>query len=102
MLASFVIPVIVLIVAIIIIANDPNPPTGDNIGWAGLGALLFMFIAAAIASPLAVIGGILGIISLTLKNRSKIFGVLAIVLGLPYGIVMLLSLPAAISLAGLG
>jgi hypothetical protein len=100
-LVAFVIPLIVLVVAIILIASDPNPPTGDNIGWAGIGALLFMFIAAALAAPLAVIGGVLGIVSLFAKNRGKVFGVLAIVLGLPYGIIFSLGIPAALSFAGL-
>jgi hypothetical protein len=100
-LISFVVPIIVLIVGIVIIATDPNPPVGDNIGWAGIGAVLFMWAGAAAISPLAVAGGILGIVSLFRQGRSKVAGIIAIVLGLPYGLTFLATLPAAISLLGI-
>jgi len=101
-LVSFVVPIIVLVIGIVVIANDPNPPVGDDIGWAGIGALLFMWAGAAAISPLAVAGAILGIISLFRQGRSKVAGIIAIVLGLPYGLTFLATLPAAISLLGIG
>lgn len=99
---SFVAPIVVLIVAIIVIATDPNPPVGDNIGWAGIGAVVFMLFGYALASPIAVVGAVLGIVSLVRKEEAKAVAIIAIILGLPYGIIGLILLPAGLSLMGVG
>ena len=99
---AYVIPIVVLIVGIVVIATDPNPPVGDDIGWAGLGALVFMLFGYALASPIAIIGAVVGIVSLVRTDQRKALGIVAIVLGLPYGIIGLILLPAALSLMGVG
>ena len=44
----------------------------------------------------------IGIVSLVRTDQRKALGIVAIVLGLPYGIIGLILLPAALSLMGVG
>lgn len=87
-----------LIAGIATIANDVNSAVGDNAGWAAIGAIAFMLFGAAVSAPVALAGAIVGIVSLFRQGFGKVLGVVAIVLGAPYGLIFVLLLPTAISL----
>ena len=87
-----------LIGGIATIANDVNSAVGDNAGWAAIGAIAFMLFGAAVSAPVALVGAIVGIVSLFRRGHGKVLGIVAIVLGVPYGLIFLLLLPTAISL----
>ncbi len=68
---------------------------GDNLGYAILGAFFFIPIAASLIAPIAILGIVLGVISLFRKGQRKVQGILAIVLGVvPASLITLL--PVAI------
>jgi hypothetical protein len=94
---SFLIPIAFLIVGAVIIATDPNPPVGQDVGWATIGAVVYMLYGAGISAPVALAGVGIGIASLFRKNHGKVLGIIAIILGVPYGLTCLILLPLAIS-----
>lgn len=97
-IVAFLVPIGFLVGGIISIATDPNPPVGDNVGWAALGAAVFMLFGVAVSAPIAIGGIVIGIVSLTRKNVGKVLGIIAIILGTPYALVGLVLLPPALSL----
>jgi hypothetical protein len=68
---------------------------GDNIGWAAIGAFLIVAAGSSLIAPLAILGIVLGIISLFRPGQRKVPGVLAIVFGIVPAL-FILGLPVAI------
>lgn len=68
---------------------------GDNIAWAAIGAFLITAAASSLIAPLAMLGVVLGIVSLFLRGRRKLQGILAIVFGIVPSL-FILGLPVAI------
>lgn len=70
----------------------------ELLGWGFVGGFFFFFIGLVPGGILAFIALVLAIISLVLKNRSKVLGIVTICLSAPYVILGLLLLPTALSL----
>ncbi len=68
---------------------------GDNIGWAAIGAFLIVAAGSSLIAPLAILGIVLGIISMFRPGQRKVPGVLAIVFGIVPAL-FILGLPVAI------
>jgi hypothetical protein len=68
---------------------------GDDIGWAAIGAFLIVGAASSLIAPLAILGIVLGIVSLFRPGQRKVPGVLAIVFGIVPSL-FILGLPVAI------
>ncbi len=68
---------------------------GDNTGWAAIGAFLIVAAGSSLIAPLAILGIVLGIISLFRPGQRKVPGVLAIVFGIVPAL-FILGLPVAI------
>ncbi len=68
---------------------------GDNVAWAAIGAFLIVAAGASFIAPIAILGIILGIISLFRPGQRKVQGVLAIVFGIVPAL-CILGLPVAI------
>jgi hypothetical protein len=92
-LITVVLPIIAFIV--VVIAATIEDAEGGGLGYAILGAFFFVPVAASLIAPLAILGILLGIVSLFLKGRRKLQGVLAIVLGIAPALTVFL-LPTAI------
>jgi len=80
---------------VVVIAASIEGAEGDNLGYAILGAIFFVPVASSLIAPIAILGVVLGIISLFLRGKRKAQGVLAIVLGILPSLQIFL-LPAAI------
>ncbi len=92
-LITVALPIVGFIV--FVIAASIEGAEGDNLGYAILGAFFFIPVASALIAPIAIVGVVLGIVSLFLKGRRKLQGILAIILGLvPSSLILLL--PVAI------
>ncbi len=71
---------------------------GDNLGYAILGAIFFIPVASAFIAPIAILGIVLGIVSLFRTGQRKLQGVLAIILGIvPALMITLLPSPSTTS-----
>jgi len=68
---------------------------GDNIAWAAIGAFLITAAASSLIAPLAMLGIVPGIVSLFLRDKRKLQGILAIVFGIVPSL-FILGLPVAI------
>ncbi len=68
---------------------------GDDVGWAAIGAFLIVGAASSLIAPLAILGIVLGIVSLFRPGQRKVPGVLAIVFGIVPSL-FILGLPVAI------
>jgi hypothetical protein len=88
--ACFVPPIIMAVTTILAI-NDPNPSM--DAGWALLGGFVFGAIGLGVAGPIAIVGVVLAIIALTRKNFGKVAAIVALVIGIPLGLVGLSILP---------
>lgn len=92
-LITLALPIIGFIVFVIAAAIEGAE--GDSFGYAVIGAIFTVPVASAFIAPIAIVGVVLGIISLFRKGQRKVQGVLAIILGLvPAGMITLL--PVAI------
>jgi hypothetical protein len=80
-LVAIVAPIVVGIVGVVDAANAPMQNASSG-GWAVLGGFAIALIGVCLIAPLAIIGVVLAIISLTRKDRGKVAGVVAIVLGI--------------------
>ena len=68
---------------------------GDDLGYAILGGFFLAFAGTAFVAPIAIVGVVLGVVSLFRQGQRKLQGILAIVFGaLPA--VAIFGLPAAI------
>lgn len=92
-LVTYALPIIVLIVAFV--AALIEGAEGDNVGWSAIGAFIIAAGAASLLAPIAILGIVLGIISLFRTGQRKVQGVLAIVLGIVPAL-FILGLPTAI------
>lgn len=92
-LITVALPIIAFIV--VVIAATIEGAEGGGLGYAILGAIFFVPVASSLIAPIAILGIVLGIISLFLKGRRKLQGVLAIVLGIAPSLTAFL-LPTAI------
>ena len=68
---------------------------GDNFAYSVIGALLITGAASSLIAPIAILGLILGVISLFRTGQRKVQGILAIVFGVVPS-VFILGLPVAI------
>ena len=68
---------------------------GDSFGYAVLGAFFFIPVASSLLAPIAILGIVLGIVSLFRRGQRKVQGIFAIILGI-YPSLLILLLPAAI------
>ena len=78
-----------------VIAASIEGAEGDNLGYAILGAFFFIPVASSLIAPIAILGIVLGIISLFRRGQRKLQGVLAIILGIVPALMITL-LPVAI------
>ncbi len=92
-LITVVLPIIGFIV--FVIAASIEGAEGDSFGYAIVGAIFFVPVASSLIAPVAILGIVLGIVSLFLKGRRKVQGVLAIILGIVPSLTAFL-LPTAI------
>jgi hypothetical protein len=92
-LITLALPIIGFIVFVIAAAIEGAE--GDNLGYAILGAFFFIPVASAFIAPVAIVGVVLGIISLFRRGQRKLQGVLAIILGIVPALMITL-LPVAI------
>jgi hypothetical protein len=93
-LIAIIVPIVAGVVGIVAAATE-GAQTPDSGGWAVLGGLVFAAIGFAILSPIAIIGVVLAIVSLTRHGRGKVPGVVAIVLGIIPSLTVF-GLPAAL------
>jgi predicted lipid-binding transport protein (Tim44 family) len=68
---------------------------GGNVGYAAIGAFFITAAASSLIAPLAILGVVLGIISLFFRGKRKVQGALAIVFGVVPSL-FILGLPVAI------
>lgn len=94
-LVAILLPGILGIVGFIATLLGPQQ-TQDTVGWGVLGGLIIAAAGLGAAGPIALIGVTLGIVALLREGRSKVAAIIAIVLGVPLGVVGLLILPTAI------
>jgi hypothetical protein len=80
---------------VFVIAASIEGAEGDNLGYAILAAFFFIPVASAFIAPIAILGVLLGIISLFRRGQRKVQGILAIILGI-YPSVLIFLLPTAI------
>jgi hypothetical protein len=92
-LVTIALPLVVLIVAFI--AALIEGAEGDNVGWSAIGAFIIAAGASSLLAPIAILGIVLGIISLFRAGQRKLQGVLTIVLGIVPAL-FILGLPVAI------
>ena len=92
-LITIALPIIGSIVFVIAAAIEGAE--GDNLGYAILGAFFFIPVAASLIAPIAIVGIVLGIISLFRTGQRKVQGILAIILGIVPALLIFL-LPTAI------
>lgn len=92
-LITVALPIIGFVV--FLIAASLEGAEGDSFGYAVIGAIFFIPVASALIAPIAILGIVLGIVSLFRAGRRKVQGVLAIIFGIvPAAMIMLL--PVAI------
>jgi hypothetical protein len=92
-LVTYALPIIGFIV--FVIASIIEGAEGDDIGYAVLGAFFITAAASSLIAPVAILGIVLGIISLFRAGQRKLQGVLAIALGIVPAL-FILGLPVAI------
>ena len=92
-LITVALPVIGFIV--FVVAASIEGAEGDAFGYAVLGAFFFIPVASSFIAPIAILGIVLGIISLFRKGQRKLQGVLAIIFGIVPALMITL-LPVAI------
>jgi hypothetical protein len=68
---------------------------GDNLGYDIIGAFFLTAAATSVIAPIAIVGVVLGIVSLFRAGKRKLQGILAIVLGVVPSL-LILGLPVAI------
>lgn len=88
-------PIVAGIVGVVAAASAPAQNASSG-GWAVLGGFVFALIGVAILSPLAILGVVLGAVSLTRQGKRKVQGIVAIVLGIVPALAVF-GLPAALS-----
>jgi hypothetical protein len=74
-------PIIAGIVGTVAAATAPAQNASSG-GWAVLGGFVFILIGACILSPIAIVGVVLGAVSLSRHGQRKVQGIVAIVLGI--------------------
>jgi hypothetical protein len=79
-LVTYALPIIGFIV--FVIASIIEGAEGDDIGYAVLGAFFVTAGLSAVIAPIAILGIVLGVISLFRHGQRKVQGILAIVLGI--------------------
>ena len=92
-LITLALPIIGSLVYIIAAAIEGSE--GDAFGYAILGAFFFIPVASSLIAPIAILGVVLGIVSLFRRGQRKVQGIFAIILGI-YPSLLILLLPAAI------
>jgi hypothetical protein len=92
-LITIALPVVALIVGFI--AALVEGAEGDDVGWSAIGAFIIAGAVSSLIAPVAILGIVLGIISLFRPGQRKVQGVLAIVLGIVPAL-FILGLPVAI------
>ena len=93
-LVAIVAPVVAGIVGIVAAATE-GAQTPDSGGWAVLGGFVFAAIGVCILSPVAIVGVVLAVVSLTRHGQRKGLGVAALVLGILPALAVF-GLPAAL------
>jgi hypothetical protein len=79
-LITIALPIICFVV--VFIAALVEGAEGGDPGWAAVGAFFFTAVASAFIAPIAILGIVLGIISLFRRGRRKLQGILAIIFGI--------------------
>jgi hypothetical protein len=103
-LAGLILVVIAVFVPVIafavvsVIAVTEGPQTADGAGWGVLAGVFSGGLGFGLAGPIALVGTVLGIVSLFRAGQGKALGIVAIVLGAPLAVVGLIVLPFAFSL----
>ena len=92
-LVAAIVPPVAFIVAVIATLVDPNVPESMDLGWTILGAFVISGLSFGVTGPIALVGVILGIVSLFRKGRSKAVGIVSIVIGTPLAVIGLSVLP---------
>jgi hypothetical protein len=92
-LITIALPIIGFIV--FVIAASVEGAEGDDLGYAILGGFFFIPVASSFIAPIAILGIVLGIISLFRRGRRKVQGILAIIFGIVPALMITL-LPVAI------
>ena len=91
MVVAYLVPIGFLIAPIV---------ASSDKGWGVIGGFIFLFIGFVPAAAISLIGIVLAIISLTLKERGKVLGIVALIMGTPSVLAGLVLLPVALQFLG--